>query len=70
MEFSNPFDDPQGLFAIVQNSQQQYSLWPQQCTLPDGWRVVCEPQSPEACQQWLAAHWSTLIPTHFAQVNT
>ena len=69
MEFSNPFDDPQGLFTIVQNAQDQYSLWPQQCALPDGWHVVCEAQSQEACQQWLAAHWQTLIPAHFAQVT-
>jgi enterochelin esterase family protein len=55
MEFSNPFDNPQGQFAILQNAQQQYSLWPQQCALPEGWQVVCEPQSSEACQQWLAA---------------
>ncbi|CAM8674472.1 MbtH family NRPS accessory protein [Leclercia adecarboxylata] len=69
MEFSNPFDDPQGLFTIVQNAQNQYSLWPQQCALPDGWHVVCEAQSQEACQKWLAAHWQTLIPAHFAQVT-
>ncbi|WGL86161.1 MbtH family NRPS accessory protein [Enterobacter hormaechei] len=27
MEFSNPFDNPQGQFAILQNDQGQYSLW-------------------------------------------
>ncbi|MFL4213282.1 MbtH family protein [Enterobacter mori] len=67
MEFSNPFDNSQGQFAILQNDQGQYSLWPQQCDLPAGWRVVCEPQSQEACQQWLAGHWQTLIPSHFAE---
>lgn len=45
MEFSNPFDNPQGQFVILQNDQGQYSLWPQQCELPAGWRVVCEAQS-------------------------
>lgn len=66
MEFSNPFDNPQGLFAILQNDQGQYSLWPQQCELPAGWHVVCEAQSQEACQQWLVGHWQTLEPSHFA----
>jgi uncharacterized protein YbdZ (MbtH family) len=60
MEFSNPFDNPQGQFAILQNDQGQYSLWPQQCELPAGWRVVCEAQSQEACQQWLAERWRRL----------
>ena len=69
MEFSNPFDNPQGQFAILQNDQGQYSLWPQQCELPAGWRVVCEPQSQEACQQWLAERWQTLDPSYFAGEN-
>ena len=66
MEFSNPFDNPRGQFYILQNSQQQFSLWPQHCALPAGWQVVCEPQSQEACQQWLARHWTTLIPGYYA----
>lgn len=66
MQFSNPFDDLKGQFYLLQNAQQQFSLWPQQCALPEGWRVVCEPQSTEACQQWLDAHWKTLKPCHYA----
>lgn len=66
MQISNPFDDAQGQFYILQNAQQQYSLWPQHCALPEGWNVVCEPQSAEACNAWLAARWTTLNPAHFA----
>ena len=33
---------------------------------PAGWRVVCEPQSQEACQRWLAEQWQTLEPFYFA----
>lgn len=66
MELRHPFDDPQGQFTLLRNRQNQYSLWPQQCTLPAGWEVVCAPQSQEACQQWLAEHWQTLLPVHFA----
>ncbi|STW24188.1 cytoplasmic protein YbdZ [Klebsiella variicola] len=46
MQFSNPFDNPQGQFYILRNDQQQYSLWPAHCDLPAGWAVVCPPQSP------------------------
>lgn len=67
MEFTNPFDNPQGQFILLQNAQQQFSLWPQQCALPAGWQVVSEPQSSEACQQWLAANWRALTPAHFAE---
>ncbi|ROP59312.1 uncharacterized protein YbdZ (MbtH family) [Enterobacter sp. BIGb0383] len=67
MQFSNPFDDLQGQFYLLQNGQQQFSLWPQQCALPEGWQIVCEPQSADACQQWLDTHWQTLLPSHYAQ---
>ncbi|MDI5049124.1 MbtH family NRPS accessory protein, partial [Salmonella enterica subsp. enterica serovar Montevideo] len=36
MEFSNPFDNPQGQFYILQNTQRQFSLWPAACALPAG----------------------------------
>lgn len=69
MEFSNPFDNPQGQFYILQNPQRQFSLWPQQCSLPAGWTVACEPQSQEACQQWLDANWNTLTPANYVDVQ-
>lgn len=67
MEFTNPFDNPQGQFYILQNTRRQFSLWPAQCALPDGWNVVCEPQPQDACDAWLAANWQTLTPAHHAQ---
>ena len=59
MAFSNPFDDPQGAFYILRNAQGQFSLWPQQCALPAGWDIVCQPQS----------HWRTLTPANFTQLQ-
>lgn len=69
MEFSNPFDNPQGQFYILQNPQRQFSLWPQQCSLPAGWQIVCEPQSQEACQQWLETNWTTLTTANYVDVQ-
>ncbi|WP_426712019.1 MbtH family protein [Cronobacter muytjensii] len=66
MEFSNPFDNPQGRFWLLENDQQQLSLWPQACALPPGWRVVAPPQSKQACEAWLAPHGAALQPTRFA----
>lgn len=34
MEFSNPFDNPQGQFYILQNAQRQFSLWPAHVRFP------------------------------------
>ncbi|SFN23898.1 Uncharacterized conserved protein YbdZ, MbtH family [Izhakiella capsodis] len=66
MQFSNPFDEPQGQFYILRNAHQQFSLWPHQCILPAGWDVVHPPQSVEDCHAWLSRHWTTLSPTSFA----
>ncbi len=67
MEFTNPFDNPQGQFYILQNQQQQFSLWPAQCALPEGWQVICEPQGQNDCNAWLAANWQNLTPAHHAR---
>lgn len=66
MQVSNPFDDGQGQFYLLQNAQRQFSLWPAHCALPAGWHVISEPQSLDACNAWLKTHWSTLLPSHFA----
>lgn len=58
-----------GAFYILRNAQGQFSLWPQQCLLPAGWDVVCQPQSQASCQQWLEAHWRTLTPANFTQLQ-
>ena len=48
MQFSNPFDNPQGQFYILRNDQQQYSPWPAHCDLPAGCTVVSPPPPPPA----------------------
>ncbi|HEY3590527.1 MAG TPA: MbtH family NRPS accessory protein [Buttiauxella sp.] len=67
MEFSNPFDSPLSRFFILENALKQFSLWPEHCAVPDGWRVVCEPASSEECHRWLLDNWTQLQPTTFAK---
>ncbi|AIR02406.1 MbtH family NRPS accessory protein [Pluralibacter gergoviae] len=66
MQVSNPFDDAQGQFYILQNARSAFSLWPQQCPLPAGWHPVCQPQPLEDCNTWLAQRWTTLMPGSYA----
>lgn len=65
MEYSNPFDSAHGRFFILENARQQFSLWPEHCALPAGWRVVCEPALTEECHRWLQSRWSNLQPASF-----
>ena len=36
---SNPFDDENGLFLVLVNDEEQYSLWPVFAKVPAGWTV-------------------------------
>ncbi|WP_158783490.1 MbtH family NRPS accessory protein [Pantoea sp. BAV 3049] len=66
MDYSNPFDRPQGLFLILRNPQQQYSLWPEHCALPAGWQIISGPQNQQQCYAWLENNWQQLVPASFA----
>jgi uncharacterized protein YbdZ (MbtH family) len=66
MEYSNPFDAPQGRFFILENDRRQFSLWPEHCELPAGWVAVCEPALAEVCHAWLQENWTNLQPASFA----
>ncbi|WP_435954793.1 MbtH family protein [Dryocola sp. BD626] len=66
MEYSNPFDAPQGRFYILENAAGQFSLWPENCALPAGWQVTREPALPDECNGWLKENWTNLQPTSFA----
>ena len=66
MEYSNPFDHPEGLFMILQNRREQYSLWPAHCALPPGWKTILGPESQQACQHWLEANWHSLTPAELS----
>ena len=62
MEKLNPFDDEQQQSLVLQNSQQQYSLWPDFSAIPAGWQPVFGPTSREECIGWLDSHWQNLRP--------
>lgn len=37
---SNPFDDENGRFLVLVNSEEQHSLWPTFAEVPSGWQTV------------------------------
>lgn len=44
---TNPFDDEDGTFLVLQNDEGQMSIWPDFVDVPAGWRVV-QPAAPRA----------------------
>ena len=58
----NPFDDPEGRFAVLVNDEDQYSLWPVELDVPAGWRQVFGDAGREECLDYVNDHWTDLRP--------
>jgi MbtH protein len=59
---SNPFDDEDGVFLVLRNEEDQYSLWPQRIDVPGGWQTVFGPDSREACLRYIDDTWTDMRP--------
>ncbi len=59
---TNPFDDENGTFYALVNSEGQHSLWPTFATVPAGWRVVHGAGSRQSCLDYIEANWTDLRP--------
>ena len=59
---ANPFDNEDGLFLVLVNSENQHSLWPAGITVPQGWRIVHDTDTRAACLEYVETHWTDLRP--------
>lgn len=59
---ANPFDDPDGVYRVLVNAEQQYSLWPGDIGVPAGWSPVFGPGTRDACVEYAESHWSDMRP--------
>jgi MbtH protein len=48
--------------AVVVNAEEQYSVWPCDHPVPQGWRAVGEAGTRDACLDWIERHWTDLRP--------
>jgi len=59
---SNPFDDEDGIFLALKNSEGQHSLWPHDIDVPAGWSVVSGPATRADCIAYIDRNWKDLRP--------
>ncbi|MEU9092773.1 MbtH family protein [Streptomyces sp. NPDC048428] len=59
---TNPFDDPEGRFTVLVNSEGQHSLWPSFAEVPGGWTIAFDENTREACLDFVETNWSDLRP--------
>jgi MbtH protein len=59
---SNPFENENGNFCILQNEEGQYSLWPTFREVPAGWTVTGPRGQRKECLDWIDQNWTDMRP--------
>ncbi|MET9763704.1 MbtH family NRPS accessory protein [Streptomyces sp. NPDC006372] len=58
----HPFEDDSREYLALLNEEEQYSLWPQGITVPDGWRVVYGPATRAKTIDYIDHAWTDMRP--------
>ncbi|BBC29301.1 uncharacterized protein SGFS_005950 [Streptomyces graminofaciens] len=64
---SNPFEDPEGVYLVLVNDENQHSLWPDFVEVPAGWRMVHGPASRQSCLEHVETNWTDMRPRSLAE---
>lgn len=56
------FDREDGIFQVVVNNEEQYSIWPDYKTVPGGWRTVGITGSKADCLSHIETVWTDMRP--------
>lgn len=63
---SNPFEDENGEYLVLVNSERQYSLWPSYLEIPAGWTREGPRGKRKECLDWIEANWTDMRPKSLA----
>jgi len=61
------FDDEETTFTVLINHEEQYSLWPAEKSVPNGWRVADIKGSKAECLKFVEANWQDMRPLSLRQ---
>jgi uncharacterized protein YbdZ (MbtH family) len=56
------FDDDSVIFIVVINEEEQYSIWPEFKTIPDGWRSAGKSGTKAECLAHIREVWTDMRP--------
>jgi MbtH protein len=59
--------ESEGLFVVVVNHEEQYSIWPQQRQIPDGWRAIGKQGTKDECLAYIKEVWTDMRPLSLRQ---
>jgi MbtH protein len=55
-------NDEQVNFCVVLNDEEQYSIWPQERDLPNGWRAEGKTGTRQECLDYIGEVWTDMRP--------
>ncbi len=58
----NVFDDENADFEVVINGEEQYSIWPADRPIPEGWRAVGQRGKRAECLAYVERVWTDMRP--------
>ncbi|MGW6896704.1 MbtH family protein [Streptomyces sp. NBC_01718] len=64
---SNPFENPEGVYSVLVNDENQHSLWPEFVDVPAGWTAVHGPTSRQECLEYIETNWTDMRPRSLAR---
>ncbi|MET9474903.1 MbtH family protein [Streptomyces sp. NPDC002917] len=64
---SNPFENPEGVYSVLVNDENQHSLWPDFVDVPAGWTAVHGPASRQECLEYIETNWTDMRPRSLAR---
>lgn len=56
------WDDEKTVFSVVINHEEQYSIWPDFKSIPDGWTAVGKSGSKAECLAYIEEAWTDMRP--------
>ncbi|MEN1835431.1 MbtH family NRPS accessory protein [Pseudomonas lijiangensis] len=60
-------DSPDTRFLVVVNDEEQYSIWPDYRSVPQGWRTLDVRGSKEECLSYIEKVWTDMRPLSLRQ---
>lgn len=55
-------DESLELYLVLINHEEQYSLWPNYKSIPEGWKVVKKESTKEECLAYIDEFWTDMRP--------
>jgi MbtH protein len=65
----NPFDDQDCDYLVLVNDEKQFSLWPADLEVPDGWTITHGRDARGECLKYIEEHWSDMRPASLENIS-